>query len=225
MNPALRRWLPAPGLRTIVLFAIAAVASLLFVVIADEVREGAADHFDEVTAMTVHRLDSALGDAIAKTATFIGSNFVVGPVVILTAALAIYRRERRPAAILALDVAVVMIANGVLKVYFSRQRPTLFDKIPLPKSFSFPSGHAMAAMGIYGVVAAILVALYPRARTAILIVGPVLIFMIGVSRIYLGVHWPLDVLAGFAGGVPPMVVAIYLLHRPANAPETISRPL
>ncbi|MDB4953349.1 MAG: phosphoesterase, PA-phosphatase related [Myxococcales bacterium] len=223
MNLAIRRWLPAPALRTLVLFAIAALASLAFVLLAEEVHEGAADRIDLAAALAVHRFESTVGDAMMEAASFIGSYTVVIPVVVLTSALAIRQRRRRAAVILALDTVAVAIANWLLKIYFSRQRPTLFDKIPLPKSFSFPSGHSMCAMGIYGAVAAVLISLYPRARITVLIVTTLLVATIGISRIYLGVHWPLDVVAGFIGGVPPLMVAVYLLHR-TSAPRTTSPP-
>jgi undecaprenyl-diphosphatase len=97
---------------------------------------------------------------------------------------------------------------------FSRERPRLFDKIELPTDYSFPSGHAMSAVGIYGVVAAALIALYPRARRPVIAAAIALIALIGLSRIYLGVHWPSDVIGGFLGGVPPLVVSVHLIHHP-----------
>jgi undecaprenyl-diphosphatase len=229
VNDAIHRWFPAPALRTIILFAIATVSSVAFMIIADEVHEGDADHLDAVVALAVHRFDSPIGDAIMKAASFIGSYTVVIPIVILTAVLAIHAHKRRAAVILTIDAVVVMTANWLLKLYFSRQRPALFDKVPLPKSFSFPSGHSMCAVGIYGVVAAVLITLYPRSRSLVIAVTILLALMIGLSRVYLGVHWPLDVVAGFISGVPPLVVAVYLLHRAygvprASARETTSRP-
>jgi membrane-associated phospholipid phosphatase len=96
---------------------------------------------------------------------------------------------------------------------FSRERPRLFDKIALPTGYSFPSGHSMSAMGIYGVIAAALIAMYPAARRPVIAAAAVLIAAIGVSRVYLGVHWPSDVLGGWLGGIPPLVVSVHLLHR------------
>ena len=70
-----------------------------------------------------------------------------------------------------------------------------------------------------GVVAAALIALYPRARRPVIAAAIALIALIGLSRIYLGVHWPSDVLGGFLGGVPPLVLAAHLISagsRPAS---------
>jgi len=207
------RWLRALTLRTFALFAIAIVASLAFVVLAAEVRSGALDQLDIAVELAVHRLDSAPGDAVMKAATLFGSNPVLLPVVACVIVLALYRRMRTVAIVLAIDAVVVIAVDSALKVMFSRERPTLFDKIALPTDYSFPSGHAMSAIGIYGVVAAALIALYPRARRAVIAAAALVIAAIGFSRIYLGVHWPFDVVGGLLGGVPPLVVSVHLIHR------------
>jgi membrane-associated phospholipid phosphatase len=202
------RWL-----RAFALFAIAIVASVAFVVIAAEMRSGALDRLDVTVELAIHRLDSAPGDVVMKTATLIGSNVVLVPAVALVTLLAIYRRRRTIAIVLVTDAIVVIAVNSALKLMFSRERPTLFDKIALPTDGSFPSGHSMSALGIYGVVAAALIALYPQARRAVIVAATLLVATIGFSRVYLGVHWPFDVVGGLLGGVPPLVVSVHLIHR------------
>ena len=123
-------------------------------------------------------------------------------------------RRRAIALILVIDAIVVIAAYSLLKVMFSRERPRLFDKIALPTGFCFLCGFVLDAVGIYGVVAAALIALYPRARRPVLAAAIALIALIGLSRIYLGVHWPSDVIGGFLGGVPPLVVSVHLIHHP-----------
>jgi undecaprenyl-diphosphatase len=211
LTPRAVRWLGALTLRTLALFTISVAASVLFVVIAAEMRRGTLDALDASVELAVHRLDSAAGDAVMKAATLIGSNAVLLPAVALVALLAIRLRRRAIAVVLVVDTIAVISAYSALKVMFSRERPRLFDKIALPTDYSFPSGHSMSALGIYGVVAAALIALYPRARRATLTAAIVLIAAIGLSRIYLGVHWPSDVLGGFLGGVPPLVLAAHLI--------------
>ncbi|HMG55729.1 MAG TPA: phosphatase PAP2 family protein [Kofleriaceae bacterium] len=205
-------WLRALTLRTLALFGLAIVASLAFAVIAAEVRRGALDRLDAEVELAVHRLDSAPCDAVMKAATLIGSNQVLLPVVVAITALAIHRRKRALAVILVIDTAVVIAAYSALKVMFSRERPRLFEEIALPTGYSFPSGHTMSAIGIYGVIAAVLCALYPRARAPVIAGAALLIACVGLSRIYLGVHWPSDVVGGLAGGVPPLVASVHLIH-------------
>jgi membrane-associated phospholipid phosphatase len=219
LTPRAVRWLGALTLRTLALFAIAVAASVAFVVIAAEMRRGTLDALDASIELAVHRLDSAAGDAVMKTATLIGSNVVLLPAVALVALLAIRLRRRAIAIVIVVDTIAVICAYSALKVVFSRERPRLFDKIALPTDWSFPSGHSMSALGIYGVIAAALIALYPGARRATLAAAIALIAAIGLSRIYLGVHWPSDVLGGFLGGVPPLVLSVHLISagsRPAS---------
>lgn len=210
---AMLRWRRALTLRTFALFAIAVVASVAFAVIAAEMRRGALDHLDRAVELAVHRLDARPADAIMLAATRIGSNAVLLPVLAVVLALAIHLRNRVVAIVLVIDAAAVILAYSLLKVMFSRERPELFDKVALPTGYSFPSGHSMAAMGIYGVIAAALIALYPRARWPLILSTAILIALIGLSRIYLGVHWPSDVLGGFLGGVPPLITSVHLIHR------------
>ena len=207
------RWLRALTLRTLVLFAIAIAASLAFVVLAAALRTGALDRLDVEVELAIHRLDSPVGDVAMKAATLIGSNLVLLPAVALVTLLAIHHRRRVIALVLVLDTIVVIATDNVLKLMFSRERPRLFDKVSLPSDYSFPSGHSMSAIGIWGVVAAALIAIYPQTRKPVIAAAALVIAAIGFSRIYLGVHWPFDVIGGFLGGVPPLVVSVHLIHR------------
>jgi undecaprenyl-diphosphatase len=218
-HPTRRRWRAMPWLRaltlrTLALFGLAAIASIGFAVLAAAVRAGALDQLDTAVELAIHRLDSAPADAVMRAATTIGSNLVLLPAVAAVTALAIHQRRRAVAVVLVIDSAVVIAAYSALKVMFSRERPQLFEEIALPTGYSFPSGHTMSAIGIYGAIAAALIALYPRARAPVILAAVVLIAAIGLSRIYLGVHWPSDVVGGLAGGVPPLVASIHLIHRP-----------
>lgn len=217
--PATRRrwpWLRALPPRTLALFGAAIVASIGFAILAAEVRAGALDRLDRAVELAIHRLDARPSDAAMEAASLIGSNRVLLPAVAAVIALAIRMRRRAVAILLMIDTIAVIAAYGALKLMFSRERPRLFDKIALPTGYSFPSGHAMSALGIYGVIAAALIALHPRARRPVIAAAIALIALIGLSRIYLGVHWPSDVIGGFLAGVPPLVVSVHLLHHPAR---------
>ena len=91
---------------------------------------------------------------------------------------------------------------GLLKLIFARDRPPVALRLIDIDSHSFPSGHAMLSTIVYGLSVIILHRLYPWVRRHVgwLVVGPVLVVLIGVSRVYLGVHWISDVLFGWLFG-------------------------
>jgi len=214
----LLRWAKAVTLRTFVLMVVALAASIGFALIARALRHPAFDRVDaEIELFVHHHLDSSFGDVWAMTSSFVGSGAVLIPVVIGVAALAVVRRHRVAAVVLVIDAIVAISGDALLKLMLQRPRPELFDKIALPHDYSFPSGHAMSAMGVWGVVAAVLCAIFPSARTPIVACAIVLVLSIGLSRIYLGVHWPFDVLGGFLGGVPPLVASVHVLANPSRS--------
>jgi undecaprenyl-diphosphatase len=113
------------------------------------------------------------------------------------------RGWRRGAVLVLVTLAGAGVLDLGLKELFARTRPqAFFDYYLAPKSFSFPSGHALFAVCFFGGLAALL-SHRLRGRPAQILVWAmalVLIFLIGVSRIYLGVHYPTDVIGGFAVG-------------------------
>lgn len=206
---------PRPTGHAIASFTIAILAGIAFAIVAREIRVPSVDDLDIRIEMAVHRtLDSRAGDVWAFTASFIGSNEVLIPALALVGWVCARRRRYEAAVVLALDAVVVMLGDLALKHVFARERPHLFDKLAIPTDYSFPSGHSMSAVGVWGVIAAVLIRLYPRHRTAVLATAIPQILSIGLSRIYLGVHWPFDVLGGFLAGTPPLVASVHLLRSP-----------
>lgn len=103
---------------------------------------------------------------------------------------------------LALAVPPGMLLNVLLKNIFQRPRPSLEEPLLMVNTYSFPSGHAVAATLFYGVLAAYLISRTSAWRWRVLIaaLAVCLTALVGLSRIYLGVHYPSDVLAGMAEG-------------------------
>ena len=104
-----------------------------------------------------------------------------------------------------LSISVAFGAGGLnqlLKALFRRERPHIL-RLATEHGFSFPSGHAMGSVILYGGLAFVLYHLYKGKWPFVVgvIIASVLIILIGISRIYLGVHYPSDVIAGYAGGV------------------------
>ena len=109
------------------------------------------------------------------------------------------------------------ILNWVIKHLVARARPNLFEEIATLHTYSFPSGHAMTGAAVYGMIGVVLAREHPRLQWTSAIAVPALVLLIGVSRIYLGVHWPTDVLAGWAAGMTLMLVGFAALVLPARA--------
>ncbi len=127
---------------------------------------------------------------------------VVTGICLFTASCFVWKRSRYPLLALMLTVPVGMLLNAMLKYAFHRPRPPWDDPILVIESFSFPSGHAMAAILLYGFLAAFGVRKAQAWRWRVLAVfaAGLLIVLIGFSRLYLGVHYLSDVLAGMAAG-------------------------
>ncbi len=200
-------------MRTAVALAVGVVAAVAFLWITEEVLEGAATPFDRSVSLWLHGFDSAALDGVMRAFTFLGSGAVITGVVALVAAWGLQHRRR---AIVGVLVAVAAVAEGMnllLKLLFHRSRPDLFSEIALPASYSFPSGHAMVSTAAYGMVTLVIAQLEPKLRFPLYISTPFLILVIGISRVYLGVHWPTDVLAGFAAGGMLLVAGKLALRR------------
>ncbi|CAN5605249.1 hypothetical protein BH11MYX1_BH11MYX1_08100 [soil metagenome] len=205
----------------VILGTIAAVAIVVFIRIADEMLEGDMDGIDRAIALAIHCLDTPWLVSIMVVITNLGSGLALAFVIALAAIACVRRKERRLALIMIVTGVAVLGLELILKHAFGRARPTLFPEIPLPLDSSFPSGHSMASMAVYGTLAVVLSALYPERRVLVMTASALLIAAIGFSRVFLGVHWPSDVAAGFAAGVPFLLVAQYL--SPHGGPHAASR--
>lgn len=124
--------------------------------------------------------------------------------------------RRRPAYAMLITLGVAYALNNGLKFLFARARPQFSTLIVDPTSYSFPSGHAMISLAIYGCAAFLLADFYPKRKWLFVICAATVSFLIGISRIYLDAHWPSDVLAGFAAGwMIVSAVAHWYLTQPA----------
>lgn len=206
-----KRW-RSLSVRTVIALVVGVAAAVAFLEITDAVLEGEATHFDRTVALWLHGLDSPALDRVMRVLTLLGSFYFLGPLVMAVGIWAWLCTRRDLAAVLGAVAATTEALNLALKHVFHRPRPTLFTEIVRPESFSFPSGHAMASVAIYGMAAFVIGRLQPRARWPVYVGSAVLVLLIGISRVFLGVHWPTDVLAGFAAG--SIVLAATRLVRP-----------
>lgn len=184
--------------------AIAAALGLwAFVQVAELVQDGATEQFDNAVMVWVrdHRIPWLERFMIEMTA--LGNWTVVGMVGAVAALFLTLTRHKHSAALLVVSTAGGVIINGALKAAFSRPRPDLFEWQTLATSSSFPSGHATAAALVYGTVAYLAARLHKRrwARFLTMFGALVFILLVSASRVYLGVHYPSDVLGGVISGL------------------------
>jgi undecaprenyl-diphosphatase len=199
-----------------------------------EVREGDTYKLDRSILLVLRRpgeLATPIGprwlQETARDVTALGGFTVLGLVVVLGALMLLLHRRRLQAAVLVIAVLVGQVAAETTKHLVGRDRPDLVPHLDLVYSSSFPSGHSAMSPIVYFTLAGILAAGEPSraAKTLLLATAALLVLAIGVSRVYLGVHWPTDVLAGWAMGTAVALVATLVLHRLAphrSAPGAVA---
>lgn len=166
-----------------------------FVEVAEEVFEGETLWFDEAILTTINSYSSSFWDMFFVTVTQLGG--VLGIIATTSGILLLLvgRGKYKKALIVGLTVAGAALLNVILKLIFERARPDLWQQLVTETSFSFPSGHAMisAALGL----SLIYIFWSTRYRWLAFWASSLFIAIIGLSRLYLGVHYPTDILAGW----------------------------
>ena len=192
--------------RTRALAALLLVEVLLVAVftwLAGEVVGARTMAFDLRVRNAIHeQANPPLTDAMIGV-TFLGGAYVIVSLAIVLCVSFWRAGLQRPARLLAIAVAGEIAIEYSLKLAFHRARPEPFFGLSLPSGYSFPSGHAMATLIFYGTLAALLTPrLTSRAvRWLLWLAAGALAAAIGFSRVYLGVHYPTDVLGGYLAGL------------------------
>ncbi|GJD19991.1 hypothetical protein RIVM261_049470 [Rivularia sp. IAM M-261] len=194
-------------------FGLAVCLVILFIVakLAEEVLEKEAFKFDTTFLLWLHQFSNPALDNLMLFITNLGNPTTVVIVAFITLAILLWRRYRLEIMIFILTCLGGVILNTGLKLFFSKPRPQLWNQLITEKSFSFPSGHAIGSMVLYGFIAYLLAFHYPRFSGLIYIVAVILIGAIGLSRLYLGVHWPTDIIAGYGVGFLWLTICITML--------------
>jgi undecaprenyl-diphosphatase len=183
--------------------ALAIACTALFVQLASHVQSGATQSFDETVMrwMGAHRIEWIEQSLLEITA--LGTGLVLMMIVLIAALFLVATQHRFSAFLLLVASAGGLVLNTILKSSFDRPRPRLFEWLTSPGGSSFPSGHAMGSAIVYFTVAYLIGRLEKRRwmRALTILTSLLLVLLISVSRLYLGVHYPSDVLAGMVIGL------------------------
>lgn len=199
------------GLHFTVGIALMLFAAWVFGGIAEEVVEA-----EEITLLDdwlARWFNARATPAFTQAMMYVTHAHNTAGMLIMTTALGIYFYVRKaPYWLLALLLSVPggMLLNVILKHVFQRARPSLENPLLTLTTYSFPSGHTVAATLFYGLIAAYLVCQSSRWKTRFLIVlgACVMVGLVGLSRMYLGVHYLTDVLAAIAEGCGWLAICI-----------------
>ena len=206
--------------------AISVFVVWAFIELADEVIEGDSRGFDRAVLLWIHSHAPGWLDGPMRLVTALGYYWAVLPL-LAVAVVSFYRWGwRLSAVLLVVSTGGSIVLTTVLKVVFKRARPELFDSGYDASFYSFPSGHATVAVGFYGMLTVILAyRLEGLARWAVVASGVLVVLLIGFSRLYLGVHYPTDILAGYLAALLWLVCvggvyALWLSVRGLRAAES-----
>jgi len=193
-----------------------------FVMIAEDVFEKEPFAFEKPLMLALHVHSSQALNHVAATFSLVGSARGMVPLTLLLVA-GLYRVRRRLAYFMALSLGGVALINLLLKNFFDRPRPAFWTPILPEPDFSFPSGHAMFASAL---ATALMVVLWrTRWRIPALILGVLYVLGMMASRVYIGVHYPTDVLGGALFSLAWVFGLAWVLHliRPPLRPAELRR--
>jgi len=224
-------WLGSHELGILVILLAIASGVWAFVALANEMKEGETYGFDRRILLAMRRpgdlapVGSPAVQEAVRDVSALGGVSLLGLITVIAVGFLVLDGKSRMAYFAAGSVVGGMVAAALLKDVFQRPRPEIVPHIAYAANTSFPSGHSMMSAITYLTLAALLARSQERKRLKayFLLLAALLTFIVGASRVYLGVHWPTDVLAGWmAGAVWALLcwlVAKWLQGRKTLEPE------
>jgi undecaprenyl-diphosphatase len=235
LSPLLTRWKKRTPSEVLFLLGVLGIslAVWMFAELADEVDEDEHLHLEQ-RIMLALRDPANLGDPagpswltqVAIDVSALGGATVITLMSLLVSGLWLLRGQGRRVLLLAVTIAGVHLLSTALKTLYGRERPEVVPHLAHVDSASFPSGHSLSSSVIYLTMSALLAQGMTRRREKayLMAVAFALTFLIGLSRVFLGVHYPSDVLAGWAAGtawaLACLLIAARFRGRTNARPET-----
>lgn len=169
---------------------------IVFLKIAGEILERQPIGIDTQILTWIHSGATPALDAIFFFITSSGNIESILPITLLIILFCVYKNQRINALIVTFGVGGAAAANVILKMLFQRDRPVFWQSLITETGYSFPSGHAMVSSALILCIIALL--WKTKWRCVSIIVGAIIVALIGYSRLYLGVHYPTDIVAGWS---------------------------
>lgn len=202
-------------------FIMIIIPSLLFASLADEVHENETLAFDTAVLESVHREASPAADIAIKTFTEFGGPLLLPAISLGLTSILVYRRRLRYAFIMFISVAGASALNIILKSIFQRDRPQLWRWIVSENGTSFPSGHTMASSAL--ALSLVVILWNTKWRWLAASLGFVYTVGIAFSRIYLGVHYPTDIIASWLVSIAWVSIVVWIAYSYRSVPKKVIR--
>lgn len=183
-----------------------------FVYLSQQVLTDQTAAFDQAVLLALYRLHSPLLSQIFLGVTALGEPLYLLLFIAVLSLILLQRQQWLDALICLITATGAIGLNIWLKELFGRLRPELWERVVSVDLYSYPSGHAMTALVIYGFLGYWIATHTDIARIWITIPTISIVTLIGLSRLYLGVHWPTDVIAGYAAGLVWLMACLLSLE-------------
>lgn len=212
--------------RLILSFILFLGAAGLFGLVSTNVHQGDTLAFDQSFLRSINSYSSPFLDSFFLIFTELGGVVAVTITSLTLFSYFVYKKQRYNALLLGVGVGGAALINYIAKITFERARPELWSQLITETTYSFPSGHAAGSSAL----AICIVALLWRTKWRIpaMVIAPLYIVLIGLSRMYLGVHYLTDVIAGWILSVAWVTIVIALIYarrsrhkQPADSQVTV----
>ncbi len=197
-------------IRVGIAFAIFLAIVTAFGMLADEVHEGDTLRVDQSILYSINSFSAPVLDSFFVGITQFGSVAFVAAVTIILALYLLWKKKYLRTFLLAASMIGAGVLTVTLKLFFERARPELWERLVNESNFSFPSGHAMASSALVLTIVALV--WNTRWRFLAMIFGGIYVLAIGLSRLYLGVHYPTDILGGWLVSAAWVIVVSIIVY-------------